>query len=60
MPLYHAQQTWRVKRPKTVESHDLENPSQRPKNEFAKGRNKSDLILKLEQFLKPCVLCNYK
>ena len=54
------QQTWRAKRPKTLLSHDLENPSQPPKNEFAKGRSKSDSILKLEHFLKPCVLCDYK
>ena len=60
MPTYHVQQTWRAKRPKTVVSHDLENPSQPPKNEFAKGRGKSDSILKLEHFLKPCVLCDYK
>ena len=60
MPTYHVQQTWRAKRPKTVVSHDLENPSQPPKNEFAKGRSKSDSILKLEHFLKPCVLCDYK
>ena len=59
MPTYHVRQTWRAKRPKTVVSHDLENPSQPPKNEFAKGRSKSDSILKLEHFLKPCVLCDY-
>ena len=41
-------------------SHDLENPSQPPKNEFAKGRGKSDSILKLKQFLKSCVLCDCK
>ena len=41
-------------------SHDLENPSQPPKNEFAKGRDKSDSILKLKQFLKSCVLCDCK
>ena len=50
MPTYHVQQTWREKRPKTVVSHDLENPSQPPKNEFAKGRGKSDSILKLNIF----------
>ena len=50
MPTYHVQQTWRAKRPKTVVSHDLENPSQPPKNEFA-GWN---------FFLKPCILFNYK
>ena len=60
MPTYHVQQTWRAKRPKTVVSHDLENPSQPPKNEFAKGRSKNDSFLKLEHFLKPCVLCDYK
>ena len=41
-------------------SQDLENPSQPPKNEFAKGRGKSDSILKLKQFLKSCVLCDCK
>ena len=30
------------------------------KNEFAKGRSKSESILRLEHFLKPCVLCDYK
>ena len=60
MPTYHVQQTWRAKRPKTVVSHDLKNPSQPAKNEFAKGRSKSDSILKLVNFLKPCVLCDYK
>ena len=60
MLTYHVQQTWRAKRPKTVVTHDLENPSQPPKNEFATGRSKSDSILKLEHFLKPCVLCDYK
>ena len=60
MPTYQVQQTWRAKRPKTVVNHDLENPSQPPKNEFAKGRSKSESILKLEHFLKPCVLCDYK
>ena len=60
MPTYHVQQTWRAKRPKTVVNHDLENPSQPPKNEFAEGRSKSESILKLEHFLKPCVLCDYK
>ena len=44
----------------TCKPYDLENPSQPPKNEFAKGRSKSDSILKLEHFLKPCVLCDYK
>ena len=60
MPTYQVQQTWRAKKPKTVVSHDLENPSQPPKNEFAEGCSKSDSILKLEHFLKPCVLCDYK
>ena len=55
MPTYQVQQTWRAKRPKTVVSHDLENPSQLPKNEFAKGCGKSNSVLKLEHFLKPCV-----
>ena len=41
-------------------SHDVENPSQPLKNEFAEGCSKSDSILKLEHFLKPCVLCDYK
>ena len=41
-------------------SYDLENPSQPPKNEFAEGCSKSDSILKLEHFLKSCVLCDYK
>ena len=43
MPTYHVQQTWRAKRPKTVVSHDLDDPSQppSPKNEFAKGRSKN-------------------
>ena len=40
-------------------SHDVENPSQPLKNEFAEGCSKSDSILKLEHFLKPCVLCDY-
>ena len=60
MPTHHVQQTWRAKRPKTVVSHDVENPSQPPRNEFATGCSKSDSILKLEHFLKPCVLCDYK
>ena len=59
MPTYHVRQTWRAKRPKTVVSHDLENPSQPLKNEFDEGCSKSDSILKLEHFLKPCVLCDY-
>ena len=48
------------KRLKTVVGHDLENPSQPPKNEIAKGRSKSDSALKLERFLKLCVLYDYK
>ena len=60
MPTYHVQQTWRAKRPKTVVSHDLENPSQPPKNEFAKGCGKSNSILKLKHFLKPYVLSDHK
>ena len=60
MPTYHVQQTWRAKRPKTVVSHDLENPSQPPKNEFTKVCGKSNSILKLEHFLKPCVLSDHK
>ena len=60
MPTYHIQQTWRTKRPKTVVNHELKNPSQPPKNEFAKDRSKSDSILKLEYSLKPGVLCDHK
>ena len=30
MPTYNVQQTWIAKRPKTVVSHDLENPPQPP------------------------------
>ena len=60
MPTYHVQQTWRAKRPKTVVSHDLENPLQPPKTDFAQGCSKSNSILKLEHFLKPCVLRDYK
>ena len=55
MPTYQVQQTWRAKWPKTVVSHDLENPPQPPKNEFAEGCRKSNSILKLEHFFKPCV-----
>ena len=44
------------KRLKTVVGHDLENPSQPPKNEIAKGRSKSDSALKLERFFK--ALCS--
>ena len=50
MPTYHMQQTWRAKSPKTVVGHDLENPPQPPKNEFAEGCSKSYSILKLEHF----------
>ena len=57
VPTYCVRQTWRAKRPGTVVSHDLENPSQPLKNEFAEGCSKSDSILKLEHFLKRCVLC---
>ena len=32
-----------------------ENPPQPPKNEFAEGYRKSNSILKLEHFFKPCV-----
>ena len=28
-------------------------------NEFAEGRSKTNVILKLEHFLGPCVLCDY-
>ena len=31
-----------------------------PKNEFAEGCIKSNSILKLEYFFKPCVLWDYK
>ena len=55
MPTYQVQQTWRAKWPKTVVSHDFENPPQPPKNEFAEGYGKSNSILKLENFFKPCV-----
>ena len=51
MPTYHVQQTWRAKGPKTVVSHDLENPPQPPKIEFAEDCCKSNSILKLEHFL---------
>ena len=60
MPTYHVQQTWRAKGPKTAVSHDLENPPQPPNNEFAEGCCRSNSILKLEHFLKPCVSCDYK
>ena len=60
MPTYQVQQIWRAKRPKTVVSHDLENPPQPPKNEFAEGCRKSNSILKLEHFFKPCVLWDNK
>ena len=60
MPAYKVQQTRRAKRLKTVVSHDLENPPQPPKNEFAEGCRKSNSILKLERFFNPCVLWDYK
>ena len=50
MPTHHVQQTWRAKGPKTVVSHELKNPPQPPKNEFAEGYSKSNSILKLEHF----------
>ena len=50
MPTYHVQQYWRAKRPKTVVSHDLENPPQPSKNEFAEGCDKKNSILKLANF----------
>ena len=56
LPTYHVQQIWRAKTPKTVVSHDFENPPQPPKNEFAEGCSKSNSILKLKHVLKPCVL----
>ena len=59
IPTYHVRQACRAKRPKTVVSHDLESPSQPLKNEFAEGCRKSDSILKLKHFLKPCVLFDY-
>ena len=46
--------------PKAFASHGLENPSEPAKNEFAEGCRKSNSILKLEHFLKPCVLSDYK
>ncbi|RMX58144.1 hypothetical protein pdam_00000209 [Pocillopora damicornis] len=52
--------TWRAKGPKTVVSRDLENPPKPPKNEFAESCCKSNSILKLEHFLKPCVQYDYK
>ena len=60
IPKYRVQQTWRAKRPKTVVSYDLEIPPQLPKNEFTEGCRKSNSILKLEHFFKPCVLWDYK
>ena len=60
VPTYHVQLTWRAKRPKTVVSHDYENPPQPSKNEFAKGCGRSNSILKLEHFLKPYILCEYE
>ena len=49
-----------TKRPKTVVSHDLKNPPQPPKNEFAQGCSKRNSILKLRHFLEPSVLCDYE
>ena len=60
MPTYYVQQAWRAKRPKMVVSYDLENPPQPPKKKFAEDCRKSNSILKLEHFLKPYVLCDYK
>ena len=60
MPTYQVQQTWRTKRPKTVVRHDLENPPQTPKNDFAEDCRKSNSILKLEHLFKPRVLWDYK
>ena len=60
MPTYQVQQTWRAKRPKTVVSHDLENPPQPSKNEFTEGCRKSESIPNLGHFFKPCVLWDYK
>ena len=60
MPTHYVQQAWRTKRPKMVVSYDLENPPQPPKKKFAKDCRKSNSILKLEHFLKPYVLCDYK
>ena len=60
MSTYHVQQTWRAKRPKTVVSHNLENPPKHPKNEFADVCSKTNAILKLEHFLRPCVLGDRK
>ena len=59
MPTYHLQKTG-AKRPKTVVSHYLENTPKHPKNEFTKGCRKKNAILKLENFLKPCVLGDHK
>ena len=36
LPTYHVQLTWSAKRPKTVVSHDLENPPQPPKTNSPK------------------------
>ena len=59
MPIYHLQQTG-AKRRKTVVSHYLENTPKHPKNELAECCSKSNAILKLEHFLKPCVLGDHK
>lgn len=60
MPTYHVQQTWRAKKAKMVLSHIMENPHKHPKHEFAEGCSKTNAILKLEHFLKSCVLCDHK
>ena len=49
-----------LKRPKTVVSHCLENSPKHPKNKSVEGCSESIAILKLKQFFKPCVLCDYK
>ena len=41
MPTYHVQHSWKAKRPMTFVSHDLENPSQPRKKEFAEACSKS-------------------
>ena len=57
---YQLQQTWRTKRLKTVVIHELESPPQPPKNDFTEDRSKRNSILKLENFIKACVLCEFK
>ena len=54
MPIYHVQQTWRAKRPKTAVNQYLENPPKSPEYEFSKGCGKGNAVL------KPCVLYDYK